>query len=79
MTVLSLPKKFACPHCATEYFVTYKPFPTRDSGTAYCKVCRKKMIEWNDYEQPSFMPVLPSLRDDELPRPVLAKVRREPD
>jgi hypothetical protein len=71
-------KKFECPHCATEYFVTYKATSTRDSGTAYCKLCRKKMIEWNDYGQPTFTPALASLRDDELPRPQLTKVRRQP-
>jgi len=63
---------FQCPHCATEYHVTYRPTLTRDSGSAYCKACRKKMIEWNDYSQPSFMPVLESLRDD---GPLLPRLR----
>jgi transcription elongation factor Elf1 len=61
-------KFFKCPHCPTEYWVSYKATPTRDSGSAYCKVCRKKMIE-NDYSQPSFSPVLESLNDDHMPPP----------
>ena len=39
-------KFFRCPHCPTEYWVTYSATPTRDSGSAYCKVCRKKMIDF---------------------------------
>ena len=55
--------------------VTYKATATRDSGSAYCKVCRKKMIEWNDYSQPSFSPVLESLNDD---RPLPSSLRPRP-
>ena len=55
---------FRCPHCATDYTVTYKRALTKDSGNAYCKNCRKKMIEWNDYQQPSFVAVSESLRDE---------------
>jgi hypothetical protein len=54
---------FRCPHCATEYDVTYTHSTTKDSGSAYCKNCRKKMSEWNDYPQPSFTAVSESLRD----------------
>ena len=68
-------KFFTCPHCPTEYWVSYKASLTRDSGSAYCKVCRKKMIEWNDYSQPSFSPVLESLNDD---RPLPSSLRSRP-
>ena len=27
---------------------------TRDSGNAYCTVCRQRMIEWNSHQKPSF-------------------------
>ena len=62
-----LPQKkfFNCPHCSTEYWVTYQTTTLhRDSGSAYCKACRKKMIEWNAFSQPSFSAVLDSLNDD---------------
>jgi hypothetical protein len=47
---------FRCPHCAAKYWVTYTTTRTRDTGSAYCVECRKKMIEWNDVRQPSFSP-----------------------
>ena len=68
-------KFFRCPYCPTEYWVRYQETPTRDSGSAYCKVCRKKMIEWNDYTQPSFKPVLDSLDEDRLPPPRAGRQR----
>ena len=55
---------FNCPHCETEYRVTYQQSLTKDSGSAYCKNCRKKMSEWNDYKQPSFTAVSDKLRDE---------------
>lgn len=55
---------FNCPHCVTGYRVTYKATARKDSGSAYCKNCRKKMIEWNDYQQPTFIAVSESLRDE---------------
>jgi predicted Zn finger-like uncharacterized protein len=54
---LSAPKaanNFQCPHCGAEYRVSFSETPIRDSGTAYCMGCRRKMAEWNDYEQPVF-------------------------
>jgi hypothetical protein len=71
------PAIFKCPHCKSEYRVTYKATPTRDTGTAYCKGCRKKMIEWNDYGQPFFVPVLDSLNDDLLPPPATNRIGRQ--
>jgi hypothetical protein len=71
----SLPHIFRCPHCKTEYRVTYTATLTRDSGSAYCKGCRKKMIEWNDYGQPSFTPVLDNLNEDRLPPPRAGRQR----
>jgi transcription elongation factor Elf1 len=68
-------KFFTCPHCPTEYWVSYKETLTRDSGSAYCKACRRKMIEWNDYAQPSFSPVLDSLNEDRLPPPRAGRQR----
>ena len=54
---------FNCPHCATAYHVMYNATVTKDSGSAYCKKCRKKMSEWND-QQPSFIAVSEKLRDE---------------
>jgi transcription elongation factor Elf1 len=47
-------KLFQCPYCEARYAVIYTSTPTRDSGSAYCKVCRRRMSEWNAYTQPSY-------------------------
>jgi len=54
---------FKCPHCSTEYAITYQRTKNRDSGSAYCKVCRKKMCEWNAFAQPTFTPLDSKLRE----------------
>ena len=49
--------------CATDIGLLTRSWP-KDSGSAYCKNCRKKMSEWNDYPQPSFTAVSEKLRDE---------------
>jgi len=64
---LSAPKvgsNFKCPHCDVQYRVSISHAPTRDSGTAYCVGCRRKMSEWNDYEQPVFIPMAKGLQSE---------------
>ena len=64
---LSAPKvgsNFKCPHCDVQYRVRISHAPTRDSGTAYCVGCRRKMSEWNDYEQPVFTPMAKGLQSE---------------
>ncbi len=50
---------FACPHCTERYWVSYTRTPVRDSGTAYCQTCRKRMSEWNSTAQPSYTIIAP--------------------
>jgi transcription elongation factor Elf1 len=57
--------RFNCPHCRARYSVTYTRTATRDSGSAYCKVCRRRMVEWNAYKQPSYTPLDQSRSYDE--------------
>jgi len=45
---------FDCPHCGGVYAVRYTHLPTRDSESAYCEVCRRKMSHWNSTERPSY-------------------------
>src|SRR3981189_2077778 len=64
---LSAPKvgsNFKCPHCDVQFRVRISHAPTRDSGTAFCVGCRRKMSEWNDYEQPAFTPMGKGLQSE---------------
>jgi transcription elongation factor Elf1 len=51
----AVPKRiFHCPYCQATYAVLYRVTATRDSGSAYCKVCRHRMKQWNAHEQPFY-------------------------
>ena len=45
---------FICRHCATQYVVSYTKLPIADSGSVYCNVCRRQMIQWNSSQEPSY-------------------------
>jgi transcription elongation factor Elf1 len=50
---------FACPHCGTEYQVTFS-LPARDSGSASCEVCHRVMVNWTDSASPSYRIKIPA-------------------
>jgi predicted Zn finger-like uncharacterized protein len=37
---------FFCPQCGARYVVSYTALPIADSGSVYCDVCRRRMIQW---------------------------------
>jgi len=43
-----------CRHCGARYVVSYTELPIADSGSVYCDVCRRRMIQWNSSRQPSY-------------------------
>ena len=45
---------FCCPHCGAQYVVSYTQLPVADSGSVYCNVCRRNMIQWNSSQEPSY-------------------------
>jgi hypothetical protein len=45
---------FICRHCGAQYLVRYTELPIADSGSVYCEVCRRQMIQWNSSQQPSY-------------------------
>jgi predicted Zn finger-like uncharacterized protein len=45
---------FFCRHCGAQYVVTYTDLPIADSGSVYCDVCKRKMIQWNSTLEPSY-------------------------
>jgi hypothetical protein len=45
---------FICRHCGAQYVVSYTYLPIADSGSAYCDVCRRQMIQWNSSAEPSY-------------------------
>jgi transcription elongation factor Elf1 len=45
---------FICRHCGAEYLVSYTKLPIADSGSVYCDVCRRQMIQWNSSLEPSY-------------------------
>jgi hypothetical protein len=45
---------FICRHCGALYLVRYTELPIADSGSVYCEVCRRQMIQWNSSQEPSF-------------------------
>jgi hypothetical protein len=45
---------FICRHCGALYLVRYAELPIADSGSVYCEVCRRQMIQWNSSQEPSF-------------------------
>ena len=46
--------KFICRHCGAQYLVSYTGLPIADSGSVYCDVCRRRMVEWNSSQKPSY-------------------------
>jgi hypothetical protein len=45
---------FVCKYCRAEYLVSYRPLRIADSGSAYCTVCRRQMIQWNSSLERSY-------------------------
>ena len=45
---------FICRHCGAQYVVRYTRLPIADSGSVYCDVCRRQMIQWNSSQEPSY-------------------------
>jgi len=45
---------FSCPHCEAQYVVSYTELPIADSGSAYCEVCRRRMVQWNSTLRPHY-------------------------
>ena len=45
---------FICRHCGAEYRASYTELPIADSGSVYCDVCRRQMIQWNSSQEPSY-------------------------
>jgi hypothetical protein len=55
---------FICRHCGAQYLVRYTELPIADSGSVYCDVCRRQMIQWNSSREPSYKLVKrPNLKD----------------
>jgi hypothetical protein len=45
---------FICRFCGAQYFVRYTALPIADSGSVYCDVCRRRMVQWNSCKEPSY-------------------------
>jgi uncharacterized Zn finger protein (UPF0148 family) len=45
---------FICRHCGARYLVSYTQLLIADSGSVYCDVCRRQMIQWNSSREPSY-------------------------
>jgi hypothetical protein len=45
---------FTCPHCGSEYEVTYAKVIVRDQDTADCVVCGKEMARWSSSRIPLY-------------------------
>src|SRR6202158_2413165 len=67
-TTFAVGDDFICRHCGARYVVSYTRLPIADSGSAYCDVCRRQMIQWNSSQEPSYKlvkrpdPKLPEVR-----------------
>jgi len=59
---------FDCRHCGAEYLVRYTQLPIADSGSVYCDVCRRQMIQWNSSWEPSYKLVKRPDRKDQKPK-----------
>jgi len=53
-TTLAHDRDFICRHCGAEYVVSYTKLPIADSGSVYCDVCRRQMVQWNSSQEPSY-------------------------
>ncbi len=47
-------EKSICRHCGAQYLVSYTELPIADSGSVYCDACRRRMIQWNSSQKPSY-------------------------
>src|SRR6266702_449126 len=45
---------FDCPHCGAIYSVRYTQLPVRDSESAYCENCHRKMSQWHSTARPCY-------------------------
>ena len=45
---------FFCPHCEAQYVVSFEQLPVADSGSVYCKCCRRRMVQWNSALEPRY-------------------------
>jgi transcription elongation factor Elf1 len=45
---------FTCRHCGAQYVASYTELPIADSGSVYCEVCRRRMIQWNSALRPFY-------------------------
>ena len=45
---------FFCRQCGARYVVSYTALPMADSGSVYCDVCRRRMIQWNSALRPFY-------------------------
>ena len=45
---------FTCRHCGARYVVSYTELPVADSGSVYCKCCKRRMVQWNSALQPRY-------------------------
>ncbi|MBI2714233.1 MAG: hypothetical protein HYX37_07230 [Rhizobiales bacterium] len=43
--------------------MSYTELPIADSGSAYCKCCRQRMIQWNSALRPFYRLVQPPDRE----------------
>lgn len=46
--------EFTCPHCRAVYAVRITRYPSRESDSATCDVCRKTMNSWNSTDSPAY-------------------------
>ena len=46
-SMLAYVGSFICRHCGAEYLVRYTELSIADSGSVYCDVCRRQIIQWN--------------------------------
>ena len=58
---------FICRHCGAQYVVSYTKLPIADSGSAYCEVCKRRMVQWNSALQPFYRLVKRPDRPDQWP------------
>ena len=45
---------FICRHYGAQYVVSYTKLAIADSGSAYCEVCKRRMVQWNSDLQPFY-------------------------
>lgn len=45
---------FSCRHCGAQYVVSYTELSVADSGSVYCKCCKRRMVQWNSALKPRY-------------------------